>query len=422
MSRPKLDLSVLAHLHTLDSWIAYPSYRLLWLGNFCSNSAQWMQLLTVGWLVRELTDGLSASAFLVVTIGGLNTLPGLIFTPFAGVLGDKLDRRKLVMFLQAFMAILAFGFALLVLSGYVRVWHTFAYVLISGITFTVTKPLRHVLIANTVAHKDIGNAFAFNVLTITGTRAIGPFIGGILIASLGFFWNFTFEALLYAGTVLFFIPMKTPFASNNSSSKKNHNIFKFLIEGLVYVRKDNRAILLLVLLSLIPNVVLQPFMFLLPVFTAEVLLRGPDVGGYLLAMTGTGGLFCALMLSSLGFPLKKGYMVLTTAIISSIFVISLGFSYSLSMALLMLGLLSFSQCIFRTTNGTLIQTLVPDQLRARVTSLQEYGRAFLLPSCLVIGWIAGATSVQWAMIAMGLAGFALGVMCLILFGRVRNLA
>ena len=192
MSRPKIDLSVLAHLHTLDSWIAYPSYRLLWLGNFCSNSAQWMQLLTVGWLVRELTDGLSASAFLVVTIGGLNTLPGLIFTPFAGVLGDKLDRRKLVMFLQAFMAILAFGFALLVLSGYVRVWHTFAYVLISGITFTVTKPLRHVLIANTVAHKDIGNAFAFNVLTITGTRAIGPFIGGILIASLGFFWNYLY--------------------------------------------------------------------------------------------------------------------------------------------------------------------------------------------------------------------------------------
>ena len=152
MSRPKIDLSVLAHLHTLDSWIAYPNYRLLWLGNFCSNSAQWMQLLTVGWLVRELTDGLSASAFLVVTIGGLNTLPGLIFTPWGGALGDKLDRRKLVIFLQSFMAILAFGFALLVLSGHVRVWHAFAYVLISGTTFTVTKPMRHVLIAVSYTH------------------------------------------------------------------------------------------------------------------------------------------------------------------------------------------------------------------------------------------------------------------------------
>jgi MFS family permease len=380
-----------------------------------------MQLLTVGWLVRELTDGLSASAFLVVTIG-LNTLPGLIFSPWAGVLGDKLDRRKLVIFLQSFMAILAFGFALLVLSGYVRVWHTFAYVLISGTTFTVTKPLRHVLIANTVAHKDIGNAFATNVLTITGTRAIGPFIGGILIASLGFFWNFTFEALLYVGTVLFFIPMKTPFSTNNRSNKQDPHIVKFLIGGLAYVWKDDRTILLLVLLSLIPNVVLQPFMFLLPVFTVEVLLSGPDVGGYLLAMTGTGGVFCALLLSSLGFPLKKGYMVLTTAIISSIFVISLGFSYSLFMALLMLGLLSFSQCIFRTTNGTLIQTLVPDQLRARVTSLQDYGRAFVVPSCLVVGWIAGTTSVQLAMIIMGLTGFALGVLCLVLFARVRHLA
>ncbi|MBO55910.1 MAG: hypothetical protein CL886_09645 [Dehalococcoidia bacterium] len=421
MSRFKLDPSVLKHLHTLDSWIAYPNYRLLWLGNFCSNSAQWMQLLTVGWLVRDLTEGSAASAFLVVTVGGLNTLPGLIFTPWGGVLGDKLDRRKLVIFLQSFMAVLAFGFAILVLSGYVTVWHAFAYVLISGTTFTVTKPMRHVLIANTVAHKDIGNAFATNVLTITGTRAIGPFIGGILIASLGFFWNFTFEALLYVGTVLFFIPMRTPFANNDGSNKKGNNMVRFLIDGLTYVWRDNRAILLLVLLSLIPNVVLQPFMFLLPVFTADVLMEGADIGGYLLAMTGAGGLFCALMLSSIGFPFKKGYMVLITVIISSIFVIFVGFSATFVLALTMLGILSFSQCIFRTTNGTLIQTLVPDQYRARVTSLQEYGRAFLVPSCLIVGWIAGITSVQWAFLVMGITGIALGLLCLLLFARVRNL-
>ena len=74
-------LSRLPRLQTFDSWIAYPNYRLLWVGNFFANSGQWLQLLTIGWLVRDLTAGSSSSSLLVVTVGGLNTLPGLIVGP-----------------------------------------------------------------------------------------------------------------------------------------------------------------------------------------------------------------------------------------------------------------------------------------------------------------------------------------------------
>ena len=68
----------LPHLHTLDSLISYWDYRLLWTGNFCSNSAQWLQLLTIGWLVRDLTVGSSTSVLQVVIVGGLSTLPVLL--------------------------------------------------------------------------------------------------------------------------------------------------------------------------------------------------------------------------------------------------------------------------------------------------------------------------------------------------------
>ena len=102
-------MPLIPRLHTFDSWIEYRDYRLLWVGNFCANSAQWLQLLTVGWLVRSLTEGSPSSSLLVVTVGGLSTLPGLLVGPWGGVLGDRIDRRKLIMGIQSFMAVLAFS-------------------------------------------------------------------------------------------------------------------------------------------------------------------------------------------------------------------------------------------------------------------------------------------------------------------------
>ena len=93
----------------------------MWCGNFFANNAQWIQLLSIGWLVRDLSEGSTVAGLLVVTVGGINTLPGLVVGPWGGVLSDRFDRRKLVITLQLTMAGLAICFALLVLSGRVEV-------------------------------------------------------------------------------------------------------------------------------------------------------------------------------------------------------------------------------------------------------------------------------------------------------------
>ena len=99
-----LHLPSLPRMHTLDTWLGYRNYRFLWIGNFCGNNAQWLQLLTVGWLVQRLSEGSSAASLLVISIGAINTLPGLVVGPWAGVLGDRVDRRKLLMTIQSIMA------------------------------------------------------------------------------------------------------------------------------------------------------------------------------------------------------------------------------------------------------------------------------------------------------------------------------
>ena len=380
----------------------------MWIGNFFANGAIWLQLLSVGWLVQHLTEGQTSSALLVVTIGAVNTLPALFVRPWGGVLGDRLDRRKLVIILQLFMTCMAFLFAFLILIDWIEVWHAYTYVLISGVCRSLIQPLRQALVANTVPKEALGNALATNVLTITGTRLIGPFFGGILIAFLGFFWNFMVEGFLYLGMVLAFLPMRTPYYEPRKESERK-SFLADLKEGIVYIWKGERVILHLMILALIPNVLLHPVWFMFPIFTVEVLRAGPDVGGYLLAITGLGGLIAAVTISSFGFIFEKGKVALGSVICSSITVILFAWAPWVPVAFVVIAAMAFFQAAFRTTNGTLIQTLVPDELRSRITSLQSIGMGLVVFSSLAVGWFVSFTSVVFAITTIGIVGLGLSV-------------
>ena len=410
----------LPRLHTFDTWLGYRNYRFLWIGNFCGNNAQWLQLLTVGWLVRELSLGSSSSSLLVVTVGAINTLPGLVVGPWAGVLGDRVDRRKLLISIQTLMAGAAILFSFLVLSERVVVWHAYTYVIFSGVARSFAQPLRQALIANTVPREVLGNALATNVLTITSSRLVGPFVGGFLIATLGFFWPFVMESLFYVLMVLALLPMKTPYFQARPSAGRQ-SVLADLKEGIVYVWKGERVILNLIMLGLVTNVVLQPFMFLLPVFTDEILRQGPKIGGSLLALNGLGGLLAAFIIASVGFIFRKGWLVICLALFSSLIVIVLAYSSWLWAGILMVAVFGFSQSAFRTTLSTLVQSIIPDNLRSRVTSLRSYGQGFVVVTSLGVGWLADQTSAALAITVMGGAGLALTLVCLFALRRVRAL-
>ena len=407
-------------LHTLDAWLAYRNYRLLWCGNFFANSAQWLQLLTVGWLVRELSEGSTVAGLLVVTVGGINTLPGLIVGPWGGVISDRFDRRRLVISLQSVMAVLAFCFAALVLTGRVEVWHAYGYVILAGACHAMVQPMRQALIAGTVPREMLGNALATNVLTITGTRIFGPFIGGILIVTLGFFWNFTIEACLYLANIAMIFSLRTPYFQPGDARRRG-SFFANLIEGMRYIWSGERAIFQLMIVSVIPNIILHPVWFLFPVFTTDVLMRNADFGGYLLAVTGVGGFLAALFMASFGFVFTKGRVVLGAAVTSAITAILFAFSHWMALAFVVIAAMAFSQAVFRTTRGTLIQTLAPDRLRGRLTSLQSLDRGFLVVASLGVGLLSDATSPVTAIAIVGSLGLVLALVCAAALGRVRRL-
>lgn len=284
--------------------------------------------------------------------------------------------------------------------------------------------MRQALIANTVPPEAFGNAYASNSLSITGTRIIGPFIGGILIANLGFTANFLFEGALYAAMVLLFLPMKTPF-QRRVITRRRSPVADFS-EGVRFIRRERRIILTLILLGLIPNVVLHQVWFLLPVFTADTIHQDADVGGFLLAATGVGGFVSAVIIASVGFTFKKGPVALASIIFSSIFVILFAFSpwlvpmFPLLPALVFIGLMSLAQAHFRTTSGTLIQLITPDRFRSRVTSLASYGQGFVFPFSIAVGLLAEFGGVVTAITVLGVAGLILAVYFTIRLSDVRQ--
>ena len=362
----------------------------------------------------------SYSALLVVAAGGLSTVPGLIFGPWGGVLGDRLNRKKVVTVIQAFMAAAAISFAVLVESGRVEWWHAYVYVLVGGVCWSITLPLRQALVANTVPRESVVNAYASNTITITGTRILGPLFGGVLITVLGFTWNFALEAAFYTCTVVALLPMKTPYSAGTDSARSGSPLAN-LKEGIRYIWKGERVILNLITLGLIPNVVLHPVWFMLPIFTVDVLHRNADVGGYLLAVTGVGGLVSALLIASTGFVFKRGLILFGSIILSSVTVILFAQAQWLPAAVVFIGVMSFAQATFRTAAGTQVQLLVPDHLRGRVTSLELYSQGFLILTSLLFGWFVDLTTVVIAIMAVGGLSLTLGAVSFFTLPRVRQL-
>ena len=382
----------------------------------------WLQLLSVGWLVKDLSAGSAMGALLVVGVGAINTLPSLLVSPLTGVLGDRLDRRKLVMTVQALGAGLALAFAFLVESDIVRSWHAYAYVLISGAFLAITQPMQQVLVSNTVPREAVSNAYAINVLTITGTRIFGPFIGGLLIFWLGYFWNFALESALYLAVVLFMLSMRLNYLDQGTgrSSAKFTPLADFR-DGVLYLWRQQREILQMMVVSVIPNTILHPVWFLLPLFTAEVLLADVDMGGYLLAVTGVGGFISTIIIASFGLGSRRGLVLLVTAAFSSACTMALAYSSWLPAALLFLAAMSMFQSHYRTTQGTVVLSIVPDQYRARTFSVLAYERGFLTGASVLVGMLADATNASMAILVLGGLGLALTGACAVALPRVRSL-
>lgn len=400
---------------TFSSLQDHVNYRYLWTGNLFANCAQWLQFITIGWLALDITG----SAFHSILTVAVRALPVLVLGPWGGVLADRLDRRKLVMGVQVVMVSSALAFGILLANGKIdSIWHVYAYMLVSGIAFAFVQPTRQASVANVVPREDLGNALALNAMAVTSMRLAGAAISGVLIETLDFHWNFFVESGLYVGMIVLLAPMKTPYRRESERTKASP--MADLKEGLQFIF-GSREMLRLMVMNFVRTGVFMPLLLFLPAYTEEALGRGAGVSTAMIVTMGAGGLLATIMISSFGFFTKKGLVTLLTLISGSSVILVLGLSQWVWLSVPIMLIMGLSQTHFIVANQTLVQTLVPDHLRGRVTSVWHYESGLIPLFAALTGGVGVLVGIGAAMAIGGAIALSISLFFLVRFANIRRL-
>jgi MFS transporter, DHA1 family, staphyloferrin A biosynthesis exporter len=395
--------------------LRHANFRLLWVTSLVNAGSNWLQQVTLGWLAFEITHSALAAAL----VFGVRSLPQLLIAPIGGVIGDRFDRKHVLMANTAYMAALALGFTVLLSVGNVQAWHLIVFTLLQGTGQAMVQPVRQALIANTVPQADLMNAIALSSLAQTAMRVVGPASAGALIALSGPALNFGIQSSAFVLTLLLLIPLQTPF-TNLPHTRRLTSMRESFGGGISYV-VHQPTLLGLMLIALVPTVFTTPInLGLLPVFAKEVLDVGSGGLGILYSAQGVGAVIGTLVIATMGDFARKG-LLLSVAATGLALMIAL---YSqVTVFLVAVPVLALGTCCFmtyQTMNHTIIQTITPDEYRGRVMGLQMMDHGLTPLGTLIFGAVAEWYGVSSAMLLAGSCALVVVIFILVRFPAIRS--
>jgi MFS transporter, DHA1 family, staphyloferrin A biosynthesis exporter len=345
------------------SSLRHRNYRFLWIGTLFLSAGQWIQQVTLGWLLYEL----SGSPVLLGAMHAVRALPFLFIGPLAGVAADRFDRRGILLITVPIMIVSCVLMGLLVASGQLAVWHILVFSGFTAIIWAINNPVRQTLVPNLVPRRDLMNAIALNSAGFNSQKVIGPAIGGLLIAAMGPSENFFVQAASYGMVLFLFGMMRVPPTPPNARKSSVASNFR---EGFSYVRREPMILAMLVAALVPPLFSLPVTMAMLPVFQKDVFGAGPEGLGALMAGPGLGAVIATLGLASISHRVKRqGLLMLIDLVLLGIAMIVFSQAPTLPLAVVALVGVGIFQMAFFTLNHTLLQSIVPDELRGRVNAI-----------------------------------------------------
>ena len=381
-------------------------FRIYWVGMFVSLVGTWIQNVAQSWLVFQLTN----SAFLLGVVGFLGSIPIFVLSLFGGVLADRVNKRNIIIFTQAFFMLLAFLLAFLTQFQLIKPQQIMIIALLNGVIMAFDAPARQSIVVELVGRKHLFNAIVLNSVAFNSSRIIGPAIAGVLISVIGMSGCFYLNGISFLAVIVALFWIKP----SNSSTQKNNSAFRDLKEGLVFISHHR---LILALLSMVAAVSLFgiSYVILMPVFADNVLRVGVKGLGILMSSTGLGALAGALALARLGDFKYKGRLLVYSVFSFSLSLVLFSLSKNYILAISSLIFIGCSSVIAISLINTLLQAKVPDEFRGRVMSLFMITFAGIMPfGNLIAGGLAQSLGVSAALSLCGL-------LCLILFTLVNFL-
>ncbi len=334
-------------------------------------------------------------------VGFLGNIPTFIFTPFAGVLADRVSRHRMLIITQALEMIQALILAALIMTGKIEVWHIFVLTIFLGIVVAFDSPARHAFIVEMVGKKeDLANAIALNSLVFNAARLIGPSVAGILVALFGEGICFLINGLSYIAVIAALFGMHV---THQMVTHQNKRIMHDLKEGFRYAFND-RLIRSVLLLTGLVSIMGMSYVVLMPVFAKDILGGNAGTLGLLMGSTGLGALVGAFFLASRKGTRGLDKVVVLTTNIFGIGLIAFSLSRTLWLSMVVLLFIGFGMMVQMSSNNIILQTVVHDDKRGRVMSLFMVAFLGMVPfGCLIAGALAGRFGAPNAIAVSGLS-------------------
>jgi MFS family permease len=373
------------------------NYRLYFSGQSISLIGTWMQKTAVYWVVYVQTH----SAFMVGVAVFATQFPSFLLSPLGGVVSDRYNRYRVLVFTQVVSLVQAALLAALVLFTHYTILEIFILSAVLGIINAFDVPARQSMVYEIVDNKeDLPNAIALNSSMVNLSRLVGPALSGIVLEQFGAGICFALNALSFVAVITCLLFMRFPKFIPHPHTKK---VFKEFKEGWKYLRQTP-SIGLLVLLTAIISLLVQPFINLFPVYAKEIFNGNASTFGYLNSFIGLGAVGGALFLASLkaGVNLKK--VLFINLLIFGGGLILFSHTSNLPLALFFAVPAGFGMMSQTTISNTIVQTNVSAEMRGRAISYLVMAIAGMQPlGALLIGTLSEHIGASNTILAEGIA-------------------
>src|SRR5712675_2215917 len=366
--------------HTFRA-LRHRNYRLFFWGQLVSLIGTWMQQTAMSWYVYQLTN----SKLLLGVVSAVGSAPMMLSSIWGGALADLYPKRSILVATQAAQMICAFLVAAGVWFGFATPSFIIIVAALNGISMGFDMPARQAFTVEMTSREDLLNAISLNSSIVNGARVIGPSVAGLMIGAVGVAMCFFLNGLSFIAVIAGLMMMRLPLFERKIEivSAGEH-----AWEGILYSIKHPRVRTIL-LLFLAVGVFGWSYAVLMPAFARDVLGRGANGYGVLMSASGTGALIGALVVATYGHLFTARRLALGGVWIFSIALFALSLSRGFYSSLAFLVVVGFGMLLFLSTSNTVLQTIVPDEMRGRVMGVWSLVFGAMIPlGSLEVGTVA----------------------------------
>jgi MFS family permease len=382
--------------------LRYREFRLLWSGHVFGSMAFWMDQVTRGWLIYELTD----STVQLGLVRGVQAVPILFLSPIAGSVADRYSRKTQILVTQIADGLMFGVLALLIVTATIEPWHVYATAFGMAVAQTFHQPARAAIIADVVPGTHLTNAIGLNSMIFNVARSLGPALAGVLIAASGTGGAYGVQAgcFIFATFWTLRLSAETQGPSQSRGHARHHaSLGRSIVEGWRFSWR-NETVRAALLITMLAALFIVPFTTLLPVFARDILGVGASGQGLLLTAMGVGALGSAVMIAGFGDRMSRGKIMLGGVAVYGVGVALFGISPWFHFSMLLMIIVGFANVCSHALVQTVLQTYSPPEFRGRTIALFHMGQVVMTVGSIIIGSLAALSGAPWAVALMGMAG------------------